>query len=46
MKNWLIRIRKADVFLNGKQVLHSIDWTMKRKENWAVVGINGAGKTC
>jgi len=46
MKNWLIRIRKADVFLNGKQVLHNIVWTMKRKENWAVIGVNGAGKTC
>ncbi|MBJ78460.1 MAG: ABC transporter [Nitrospinae bacterium] len=45
MKNWLIRIRKADVFLNDKQVLNNIDWTMKRKENWAVVGVNGAGKT-
>ena len=43
--NWLIRIRKADVFLNGKQVLYAINWTMKHKENWAVVGLNGAGKT-
>ena len=43
--NWIIRIRKADVFLNGKQVLNAIDWTMKKKENWAVVGVNGAGKT-
>ena len=43
--SWLIRIRKADVFLNDKQVLNTIDWTMKHKENWAVVGINGAGKT-
>ena len=43
--NWLIRIRKADVFLNNKLVLHAVDWTMKYKENWAVVGVNGAGKT-
>jgi len=43
--NWLIRISKADVFLNSKQVLHSVDWTMKYGENWAVVGVNGAGKT-
>ena len=45
MMNWLIRICKADVFLNGKQVLHAVDWTMGHKENWAVVGVNGAGKT-
>ena len=43
--NWIIRIHNADVFLNGKQVLNAIDWTMKKKENWAVVGVNGAGKT-
>ena len=43
--SWLIRIHNADVFLNGKQVLNAIDWTMKKKENWAVVGVNGAGKT-
>ena len=43
--NWLVRISKADVFLNSKQVLHSVDWTMKYGENWAVVGVNGAGKT-
>ena len=43
--NWLIRIRKADVFLNSKQVIQGINWTMKNKENWAVVGVNGAGKT-
>ena len=43
--SWLIRIHNADVFLNGKQILNSIDWTMKKKENWAVVGVNGSGKT-
>ena len=43
--NWLIRVRRANVFFNGKHVLHSIDWTMKKKENWAVIGVNGAGKT-
>ena len=45
MKDWLVRIRNADVFLNGKQVLDSINWTMRRNEHWAVVGVNGAGKT-
>ena len=45
MSSWLIQIRKANVFLNSKQVLYDIDWTMKSKENWAVVGVNAAGKT-
>ncbi|MBT3514501.1 MAG: ATP-binding cassette domain-containing protein [Nitrospina sp.] len=43
--SWLVRIYNADVFLNGNQVLKAIDWTMKKNENWAVVGVNGAGKT-
>ena len=29
MMNWLIRICKADVFLNGKQVLHAVDRTIQ-----------------
>ena len=45
MASWVIRICKADVFLNSKQILYAIDWTMKAKENWAVIGTNGAGKT-
>lgn len=42
---WLVRVRNANVFLNNKQVLYSIDWAMKDKQNWAVVGVNGSGKT-
>ena len=34
MMSWLIRIRKANVFRNGKQVLYAVDWAMKNKENW------------
>ena len=45
MKDWLVRIRNADVFLSDKKVLDSIDWIMHRDEHWAVVGSNGAGKT-
>ena len=38
--SWLLRIHNADVFLNGKQVLNSIDWTMRKKENWAIDSFN------
>lgn len=35
------------VFLkrDGKILLDSIDWTVRAKENWAVLGLNGSGKT-
>ena len=45
MKNPLVEIKNANVFVNGTRVLHSLNWTMKTDENWAVVGNNGAGKT-
>ncbi|EUJ25852.1 ABC transporter ATP-binding protein [Listeria cornellensis FSL F6-0969] len=30
---------------DGKILLDSIDWSVKNKENWAVLGLNGSGKT-
>jgi iron complex transport system ATP-binding protein len=45
MESPLVKIRDAVVYLNGYKVLSSIDWTMQRQENWAIVGNNGAGKT-
>ncbi len=41
----LITIKNVDVFRGGKPVLRRINWTIKPKENWAVVGRNGSGKT-
>ena len=41
----LIRIENADVFLDGKKVLHSVNWQLSRGEHWVVLGGNGAGKT-
>lgn len=29
----------------GKDILHHIDWTVNKGEHWAVLGLNGAGKT-
>jgi molybdate transport system ATP-binding protein len=41
----LIRIDKANVYLERKRVLHDVCWQMQKEENWAVFGANGAGKT-
>lgn len=30
---------------DGKTVLHSVDWSMKQGEHWALFGLNGSGKT-
>ena len=29
----------------GKEILHHIDWHVNKQEHWAVLGLNGAGKT-
>ena len=41
----LVRIKNADVYLNGKKVLDGINWHVRKDENWAVLGKNGAGKS-
>jgi molybdate transport system ATP-binding protein len=41
----LIHIRDANVFLNRKKVLRSVNWEMRAAQNWVVFGPNGAGKT-
>lgn len=43
--NPLIMIENADVFRKGKPVLQSINWKIKKGENWAVLGCNGSGKS-
>jgi molybdate transport system ATP-binding protein len=41
----LIRIERADVFLNEKHVLHDIHLEIRRGEHWAILGPNGSGKS-
>ena len=41
----LVKIRKADVYIEGKRILEGINWQIARDENWAVLGRNGAGKS-
>lgn len=42
---FIVRIRKADVVMHGRNILHDIDFTMRPGEAWAVSGDNGAGKS-
>jgi molybdate transport system ATP-binding protein len=38
-------MKNVTVRYNGIPVLDGLDWTVRRGENWAVVGPNGSGKT-
>ncbi len=40
-----ICVENARVFLSGREVLHGINWTVKRGERCFILGANGAGKT-
>lgn len=42
---YLVNIRGADVYLDGKEILEEIRWKMLKNENWAILGENGAGKS-
>jgi len=41
----LVQIENANVFLERRKVLHSVNWTLRAGEHWAIVGANGAGKS-
>ena len=43
--SFLVQIKNADVYVGGNKVLNSLSWSMKEKENWAIIGNNGSGKT-
>ncbi len=40
-----IRVEGARVYLSGREVLHDINWTVRRGERCFILGANGAGKT-
>ncbi|MFZ1341944.1 molybdate ABC transporter ATP-binding protein ModF [Thiothrix eikelboomii] len=42
----LVRLRKARIAYDEKQVLTDLDWTIQAGEHWQVTGPNGSGKTC
>ena len=43
--SFLVKIKNADVYVGDNKVLKSLNWSMGEKENWAVIGNNGTGKT-
>ncbi|MBL8264988.1 ATP-binding cassette domain-containing protein [Steroidobacter sp.] len=41
----LFIIRNANLFRDYRPVIHKLDWTLERGENWAILGANGSGKS-
>ena len=41
----LVELVNAGAILEGRRVLHNLNWTLDRGCHWAVFGGNGAGKT-
>ncbi len=40
-----IEIKNASVYIDHKEILHSIDWEWKTNEHWLIYGKNGSGKS-
>jgi iron complex transport system ATP-binding protein len=40
-----LELRDVSYVAGGKSILHSINWTVRRGEHWAILGPNGSGKT-
>jgi molybdate transport system ATP-binding protein len=41
----LLRLSRADVYVEYRAVLRNIDWQLRRGEHWSIFGANGAGKS-
>jgi len=41
----ILKIKNANVFLEGTKILSDINWELKKGENCFILGSNGAGKT-
>jgi ABC-type molybdenum transport system ATPase subunit/photorepair protein PhrA len=41
----LLRLSRADLYVEYRPVLRGIDWELRAGEHWAVFGANGAGKS-
>lgn len=40
-----LELRDVSYVAGGKRILHSINWTVRQGEHWAILGPNGSGKT-
>ena len=43
--NNLIELQDVNLIRNGKALLKEINWQVKENECWAILGLNGAGKS-
>jgi len=43
--DFLIKIERADVYLDDQLVLHDIDWEVDPGQHWLIYGPNGSGKS-
>lgn len=41
----VIEVRDVSWLRQDKQILKNIDWTVQSGEHWAIIGLNGSGKT-
>ena len=41
----VIEARGIDFIRNSKYILKNINWSVKKGEHWAILGLNGSGKT-
>jgi iron complex transport system ATP-binding protein len=40
-----LELRDVSYVASGKTILHSVNWTVRYGEHWAILGPNGSGKT-
>lgn len=45
MKEPALELRGVSYVGNGKTILHSVHWSVRSGEHWAILGPNGSGKT-
>ncbi|MDA8172355.1 MAG: ABC transporter ATP-binding protein [Nitrospiraceae bacterium] len=41
----IIELKAASSIVEDTEILHAIDWVVRPGEHWAVLGVNGSGKT-
>ncbi|WP_304028690.1 ATP-binding cassette domain-containing protein [Desulfovibrio piger] len=41
----LLDVRHTTVFIDGQEILHDVDWTLRKGEHWRIEGENGSGKS-
>ena len=41
----LVRLTRADLYVDYRPVLHDVNWELRNGQHWAIFGANGAGKS-